>query len=463
VRALLAAVVLAGLAVPATAGAAYTGTVDAGAETATLNGSGSLSVSTGGGLLHHSSAGFASDADFDSAAAGDQTVPSAAGWSVNVTGSGEDMLDIRENETTNPVAFASGHTSFPGGTPCIVRDPADRGGAIRFSAHPDVETRFCYPGGINHVAVHAGVSEASFTVIDTHEGVPLYLEGGEGQDELAVAANVPSGVGVFHNPLSEVHFIGGEGGDRVSFVDGSVMEQATYTIGNGAIRKSGLPPIVLDDEPEGVELYPHPGPARIDIERTGAQYVQIFGGFFGQEGPFRIDARGSDAAVIASGSEGADTMLGSAVNDYLGGGGGDDTIVSRDANFDTVECEDGEGTVRADTVDQPEGCADVRRSKPLIGFLRAPRFESKSVTFGLRAPLEVVSTVDGRLTLQFRRTGRKGRRRATRTSAVVVGPNDISVRTAGITPGRYKVKARIRDADGKRGPAETLKLRVRRR
>jgi hypothetical protein len=458
VRALVAAVALAGLAVPAAADGAYSGTVDAGAKTATLSGSGPLSISTAGGLLHHDSNGFNSDADFDSAAAGDQTVPSAAGWSVDVTGGGPDALEIREGEATSPVGFASGHTSFPNGTPCIVRDPVDRRGAILFSAHPEVETRFCYPAGIAHVGVHAGAAGASFTVIDTHEGVPVFFEGGGGDDELAVAANVPSGVGVFHNPLSEVHFTGGGGGDRVALVDGRVTERATYTIGNGVLRKSGLPPVVLEDAPEGVELYPHPGPARIDIERTGAQYVQIFGSFFGQEGPFQIDARGSDTAVIASGSTGADIIFGSAFGDYLGGGGSDDTIVSRDAGFDTVECGGGGGTVRADTIDAPESCDDVREFRPLVGLLEA-RFESKSVKRGARAGLDAASTVDGRLTLEFRRGGK---RRATRSANVVAGPNELTVRTDGLKKGHYTVLARVRAEDGKRGPAKTLQLRVRR-
>jgi hypothetical protein len=454
VRALVAAVGLAVLAVPAAADAAYTGAVDAGAKTATFTGSGGLSVTTADGLLHHSSTGFNSDADFDSGAAGDQTVPSAAGWTVNVTGSGPDSLDILEREAV-PVGFASGHTSFPNGTPCIVRDPVDRRGAILFSAHPDVETRFCYPAGIALVTVRAAVADASFTVIDTHEGVPVSFEGGPGDDELAVAANVPSGAGVPHNPLSEVRFGGDGGSDRFAFVDGRVMEPATYTIADSTFQKSGLPSLVFT-EVEGIEIYPQAGPATIEIARTNAQYVQVFGGFFGQEGPFRIDARGSDTSVIASGSTGADTLLGSAFNDYLGGGGGSDTIVSRDATFDTVECEGGEGTVRADTIDTPAGCADVRESKPLVGLLRA-RFERKTVTRGVVPRIDAASTVDGRLTLEFRR---KGKLRAKRTKRVVQGPNRRYVKVGGLKPGRYTVKARVRDEDGKRGPAKTLKLRV---
>jgi hypothetical protein len=411
--------------------------------------------------VHHAAdlgPGFASDADFDSSTPGDQSVPDSGGWTVNVTGGGGDALALQEGEPTDPVAFASGHTFFPGGVPCIVRDPSGRGGAIAFSIHPAVETRFCYPGGIGQVTVRAGTGYAEFTVLDTEQGVPLHLVGGAGNDSLAESADVPSSVGELHNALSPVHFNGGAGSDRVSLVDSEATAPATYAIGSGRIAKSGLQPIVLDDAVEGIELYPQDGKASITVDRTGADYIQIFGSFFGQQGPYRIDGRGSDAQLVVSGSTGADTIFGSALSDYLGGGGGADAITSRDATADTVECEGGEGTVKGDELDAINACAKATKSAPLIGLLRAA-FKPKSVKRGKRAGLDAVSTVAGRLTLTFRR---KGRRVATRSAKVVAGPNSLRVKTAGKWPkGSYKVSARVRGKDGKRGPATTLRLRVR--
>jgi Ca2+-binding RTX toxin-like protein len=439
--------------VPGSAAAAYNATVDGGSHTATLTGSGPITLSTAGGVVRHDGS-----ADFDSAAAGEQTVPDSGGWTVNVTGGGKDALTIEEGEPTDPVAFAAGHTFFPGGVPCVVRDPAGRGGAIAFSLHPAQETRFCYPGGIDDVTVRAGSGATQFTVLDTEEGVPLHLVGGARDDSLAESANVPSSVGELHNPLSAVHFMGGPGSDDVSLVDGDASAPAAYTLANGRITKTGLAPIVLDDPPEGIELYPQSGKSTIVAGPTGAQFVQIFGDFFGQEGPDRIDARRSDAALIASGSTGADTILGSAGSDYLGGGGGADKITSRDDTFDTVQCEPGSGTVSADTIDKPEGCATVHAKGPLIGFLVAA-FKPESAKRGKSAVLDAASTVDGKLTLSFKR---KGKRVGTRGAKLVAGPNTLHVHTSRKwRKGSYKVSARVRSSDGKRGPSVTLPLKLR--
>jgi hypothetical protein len=461
-----AAGLAAALGAPAAAQAAYTGSVDAGARTATLTGSAPVSVSTSGGVLHHGNLGpgFASDIDFDSTAAGDQTVPDTGGWAVNVTGGGSDTLEVVEGEPV-AVAYASGHTFFPGGVPCVVRDLGDRGGSIRFSAHPDQETRFCYPSGFKSVTVRGGSGPVDFTVLDTEEGVPLHLNGGSGDDAFAEAANVPSSVGVPHQPLSAVHFSGGAGNDRISFVDGDATAPATYGIGNGAFRKSGMPPLYFDTTVEGFELYPQEGPSKIAIEKTGGDYVQIFGNFFGQAGPYRIDGTGSDAALIVTGSTGADTIIGSSLSEYLGGGGGNDTIRSIDAVADTVACEGGVGTVDADNFDQVEGCGQVRRVAPLIGLTRAA-FEPKRVKRGKKLNLGAVSTADGKLTLTFRRGKRSV---GTRTVAVKAGPNTLKLassarrggRSRKLGRGRYTVSARLRASDGKRGPAVKLPLTIR--
>jgi len=99
--------------------AAYSGTVNQGQKRASLTGSGPVVVTTGGGVFRHGAIGpgFASDRDFDSSKPGDQTVGDRDGWQLNVTGGGRDSLELREGEPTNPVAFAFGHTFFPGGVP----------------------------------------------------------------------------------------------------------------------------------------------------------------------------------------------------------------------------------------------------------------------------------------------------------------------------------------------------------
>ena len=202
---------LAFAAAPSAAHAAYTGSVDASAHTATLTGSGIIILSTKDGLVHHDKAsGFDSSEDFDSTAPGDQTVPDTGGWTVNVTGGGKDELAIVEEEPPNPLSFAFGHTSFPGGVPCVVRDPNDRHGSISFSQHPAQETRFCYERGFDDVSVKASAASTDFGVLDTEKGVGLRLFGGDGNDALTEVANVPSSVpGEFHNPESPVYFVGG--------------------------------------------------------------------------------------------------------------------------------------------------------------------------------------------------------------------------------------------------------------
>jgi hypothetical protein len=320
-----------------------------------------------------------------------------------------------------------------------------------------VETRFCYPGGIGRVNVHAGTGDADFTAIDNQKDVPLYFSGGPGRDSLSVAADVPSSVGTFHNLFAPVHFAGGAGSDDVSYVDDRAVGTPTYTIGNGVVRRSDLPPVVLDDSPETIELYPQDGKATIKVGRTGAQFVQLFGAFFGQKGPYRIDARGSDAPLVGQGSEGNDTILGSALSDGLATGGGSDTVDIRDSAPDSLDCEGGAAKVRADTLDRLSRCPASAPSKPLVGLLLAA-FTSKSVKHGKRAGLEVASTVGGRLTLRFTRKHAKS---VTGTANVKAGPNSLRVRTGKLAKGSYKVSARVRKGKGKAGPAVTLHLRVR--
>ena len=446
-----AAVVLAALALGVaapSANAAYTGSVDTGGSSATLTGGGPVALSTGGGLVHHGDLGpgFASDADFDSSAPGDQTVPDTGGWTLTATGSGSDNFDIQEGEATSPVFYASGHTFFPGGVPCMVRDPVDRGGAIAFSIHREAETRLCYQAGFRQVSVRGGTGTVEFTVLDTEPGVPLALFGGPGDDSASEAANVPSSVAEFHNPESAVAFSGGAGSDYLSFNDGRATTPAKYTIADGAIRRSGLQPLTFDNTVEGLALYPQEGPSDITIGRTGGASVQVFGDFFGQKGPDTIDARGADAAAIVSGSTGDDKIFGSAFSDFLGSGGGNDTIDSRDTTVDNVRCDEPSGTVKADTLDQVMGCpSGGSPSKPLIALWRAA-FTPKKVKRGKPLTLDAVSTATGKVTLKFERGGHRA---VSKKVSVKPGPNTLKFRVKGLPKGRYSVSAQLRATSGK--------------
>ena len=456
-RALLPAIVALAASAPA-ASAAYSGAVDAGSQTATLTGSGRVALSTGGGLVHHGDLGpgFASGTDFDSSAPGDQTVPDTGGWTISARGGGADALEIQEGETLTPITYAFGHTTFPGGLACAVRDPNDRGGVIALSRHPAEETRFCFPGGFKDVAVRAGTSAAQFDVLDTDPGLTFRIYGGPGDDMLTEAANVPSAVGENHNPQSPVHFYGGKGQDFLTLNDGPVTAPATYRVADGAIRRNGLPPLYFDGGVDGLVLYPQDGPSNVTVGRTGGASLQVFGNFHGQHGPDRIDGRFADAPIYVAGSAGNDTILGSVFEDLLDGGGGSDTIVSRDASFDQVRCGGGTGSVQVDRLDKLTDCPTAKVSAPLTALTRAA-FTPAKVKRGRRLKLDLVGTDAGKLTLTWKRLGK-------RTFNVRKGPNLLTIkpRVGGRTlaKGRYKVSAQLRSKSGKRSKTVVLGLRV---
>jgi hypothetical protein len=438
----LAAAALAVAVAAPTAHAAYTGSIDAGAHTVTLKGSDDVLLFSQSGLVRHNNLGpaFADDTDFDTTAGGVQTVPDTGGWTFNVTGGGKEELRIEEREPTSPTSFAFGHTFFPGGVPCVVRDPNNRHGAISFSQHPAEETRFCYPGGFDEVSVHATDRSADFGVLDTEPGVTLRLHGSTADDTMTEVANVPSSVqGEFHNPESPVYFYGSLGNDMATFDDGPADEPATYRIENGAIHKSGLPPLHFDKDTEFLSLYPEHGPSTIVQGATGGAPLQIFGGFFGQEGPDKIDARAADAPLLATGTTGDDTIFGSVFPDYIDGGGGNDRIDSRDSSFDQVLCEGGTGAVTTDRLDRLTDCPTAKTSPPLVA-LRGAKLSPGSVKRGKKVTFSAVSTVSGKVTLKFKRG-------VSRKVAVQLGLNAVRFKLPGkLRKGRYNVSATLRGA-----------------
>jgi hypothetical protein len=120
-----------------------------------------------------------------------------------VTGGGHDTMEIDEGEPANPVTYDSGHTFYPGGAPCMVRDPHDRHGLVRFSVNPSSETEFCYPHGIDDVIVRAMGRSIQYGILDSRRGVPLHLYASAHGDRNSIdeVADVPTEVGGFHKPL----------------------------------------------------------------------------------------------------------------------------------------------------------------------------------------------------------------------------------------------------------------------
>jgi hypothetical protein len=264
-----------------------------------------------------------------------------------------------------------------------------------------------------------------------------------------------------------VDFTGGPGSDGVSFDDGPAKKHARYAIGDGRIRKTPGPPALSFAGVEFLSLYPQDGPADIAIGPTRGASVQIFGNFFGQGGPDRIDARGADAPIVATGSLGDDTILGGPLFDLLAGGGGDDAIDARDTSSDRVECEGGKGRVRVDTLDTAVKCPTAKRSPPLLALWLA-RFEPRKAAPGSKLRFSASSTAKGTVTLTFRRhKGKELVTEGTAKAAVKVGPNAVRVgpkvrrngKKRALPKGSYSVRARLR-AGGKRSKPVTLKLTI---
>jgi len=392
-------------ALPAIAVGDYSGTVQTATQQVTLTGTGNVVLSTGGGVLHHGDlgTGFASGTDFDSTQPGDQTVPDTGGWTIDVTGGGHDSLEVDEGEATNPVSYAFGHTYYPGGTPCVVRDPNDRNGIVAFSLDPAEETYFCYPAGIDSVTVRGGAGAVQYGVLDTASGVPLHLYGGPGDSTLSEAANTPDDVGGYHEPASPVYFTSTSPQSTISYIDGPVTAPGKYTIDNGAITRSGLPAVHYSGPLSEIDLYPEMGASTIDIGPTGGALVQIFGDFFGQTGPDTIDGSDSDAPLLITGSLGDDKIIAGPAGGYVAGGGGSDTITAVDDDSVQVVCSSGSAsTVFATTLDQVQGCATVHHVKPTLP-LRDLAFSPSTVKGGATATLQVPIYVVGKLTLTFDR------------------------------------------------------------
>jgi hypothetical protein len=448
---------------PAVARADYTGSVNTSTDTVTLTGSGDVQLSTSGGLLHHNDlgSGFSDGIDFDSTQSGDQTVPDAAGWTIDITGGGSDTLEMDEGEATDPVTYEFGHNFYPGGTPCLYRAPEAFPG-ITMDPEPDQNLTVCYTSGFGSVTVRPGAGSIQYGVLDTQAGVPLYLYGGAGgADQMNESADVPTSVGGYHNAASPVYFHGGSGAATVAYIDDVGSTAATYTVGSGVISKTGQYPLYysLPNNPaSSIQLYPQQGPSTINVGSSGGVLVQIFGNFFGQTGPDVINGSKADAPMVVTGSLGNDTITTSPVagGGYFGGGG-DPTIYATDSSSTTIDCNQGgppKGTVyAAKGKDQISDCAHVVYLTTKLTLSRLS-FKSSRVKAGSKLTLRTPSIAAGKLALTFElnRCSGKGHERkcryhtvGTRSFSVKAGSSSITFSSQAQEGSHHRLKKLSKD------------------
>ena len=183
----------------------------------------------------------------------------------------------------------------------------------------------------------------------------------------------------------------------------------------------------------------------------------MFGGFFRQKGPDLIDATRADASLFVTGSTGDDTILGGPFQDFIDGGGGNDTIDSRDASFDQVFCNGGTGSVKVDSLDRLTDCPTAATSAPLIALTHAS-LTPKKVKRGKQVTFSAISTVAGKVTLTFKRPKTRTK---TKKLTVKLGPNAVKFKPpGGLKKGRYSVTA-VASSQGKKSKPVKLSLTIR--
>ncbi|HET7048217.1 MAG TPA: calcium-binding protein [Solirubrobacteraceae bacterium] len=280
--------------------------------TATLNLDGAddnVIVSVSGGLLVHgqTTGGLNSSSDWDSATAGDQTVPANGTFTVVVNGGdGNDSLTVLAKNTEVTSATLNGE------------------------------------GG-----------DDVLTGADTNDT----LSGGDGNDRLVGAKGVDL-------------MSGGAGNDTLVWNNGDGSDRMTGDAGNDAVEVNGSPTLgdvfTLDPEPGGVKFQrTNLVPFTLD---TATERFQV-NGLGGDDSITAHDGVGALTLLSVDGGAGADTVVGSdgpdlilggEGNDVLNGGGGDDRIVG-DRGSDTMNGGAGDDTLvwnNGDGTDVMNGDAD---------------------------------------------------------------------------------------------------------
>jgi Ca2+-binding RTX toxin-like protein len=285
----------AALAAPSAASAAVTGTVAGNTATLTSDATADvITVGASGGLLTHNTlAGFNSDVDFDSVAAGDQTLPDTAGLTIN-GGDGDDQI-----------------TGGPG-------DDIINGGA-------GVDT---INGGGGDDRITGGQGGI--------EGAPEPINGGDGNDVM-----------IWNNGEGFDLNDGDAGADEVLITNGAADDQMSVTA-NGAGFKfertnNRFTVDMVEDEKLTITSF-----AGNDVLTTGAGVTIPMDVDAGPgldtitTGDGADVINGGDDADVLNGGAGGDRIVGQRGNDTMNGNAGDDTLVwnNGDGN-DQMNGEDG--------------------------------------------------------------------------------------------------------------------------
>jgi Ca2+-binding RTX toxin-like protein len=303
----------AALTLPAAASAAVTGTVSG--TTATLTGDAAadtIIISQDGGLLRHNNlAGFNGATDFDSATAGDQTLPAATGTLTINGGAGDDIIVAGPNDDV--ITGDDGNDRMTG-----------------FTGDDDVN------GGLGNDVMIWNNGDGD----DTNDG-----DGGGGDVTLITGRNTVDDMTVANNGVGRQLFTRAAPGG--------------FTVDMGTVERLHLTPFAGDDKlvtqpdvtlPMTVEA----GPG-LDAITTGAGVDLIEGG---------------DDVDALNGGPGGDRILGNPGNDLMNGNAGDDTLVWFNGDgTDTMNGEDG-----LDRIETNLGAADdVSQVKVLNGLVRYDR------------------------------------------------------------------------------------------
>jgi Ca2+-binding RTX toxin-like protein len=264
--------------------------------TATLNLGGAddnVTVSVSNGLLVHGqvTGGLNSGADWDSAKAGDQTVPADGTFTVVVNGGdGNDSLTVLAKTTEIAGATLTG-------------------------------------GGGDDVLTGADTNDT--------------LTGGDGNDRLVGAKGTDvmnGGAGndtlVWNNGDGSDR-INGDAGNDATEVNGSATLGDVFTLapepGGVKFQRTNLVPFTLDTATE-----------RFQVNGLGGNDSVAANPGVGALTLLSVDGGAGDDTV--AGSDGPDLILGGEGNDILNGGGGDDRIVG-DRGSDTMNGGDGDDTL----------------------------------------------------------------------------------------------------------------------
>jgi Ca2+-binding RTX toxin-like protein len=285
-------------------------------HTATLNLDGAddnVTVSVAGGLLVHgqTTGGLNSSSDWDSATAGDQTVPADGTFTLVVNGGdGNDAITVLAKNTEIAGATLNGD----GGDDVLA-------------------------GADSNDTLNGGDGNDRLTGAKGTDA----MNGGAGNDTL-----------VWNNGDGSDRMVGGDGNDTAE-VNGSPTLGDTFTLdpepGGVKFQRTNLVPFTLDTATE-----------RFQVNGLGGNDSVTAHDGVGALTLLTVD--GGAGADTVNGSDGADLILGGEGNDILNGGSGDDRIVGDRGNDtmnggagdDTLVWNNGDGT---DVINGDAGRDDV--------------------------------------------------------------------------------------------------------